>query len=240
MKLKKFAAMMLAGVMAVSMLAGCNGKSNTNNGGNDGEGEGGTTTSGYSATLGEKAADTLKAEGLDKIFTFADNADDQKALAAAVAASSSVNDTLLETWIKSNTVDKSTGEADMLDAFEDKAKLDREISATTGLTDTAAGMNSFLSDNEPLNTVKVGEIWAANGTVDMDVVLQKIFDTYEKKFEEAPKQGIIQGQNSQTVTVDYSYTVSVSVVNVPARSNLEFSGSVNLVAVTLTRTGEIA
>ena len=45
MKLKKFAAMMLAGVMAVSMLAGCNGKSNTNNGGNDGEGNTVTPTS---------------------------------------------------------------------------------------------------------------------------------------------------------------------------------------------------
>ena len=235
MKLKKFAAMMLAGVMAVSMLAGCNGKSNTNNGGNDGEGEGGTTTSGYSATLGEKAADTLKAAGKDKIFTFTDNADDQKALAAAVAASSDVNDTLLKTWITSNTIDKTTRAADMLDAFEDKAKLNRD-----SLVDAAAGLGSFLSDNKPLNTVKVGEIWAANGTVDMDVVLEKIFDEYEDEFKAAPKTATIQGTAPQEVDVEYSYTVSVSVVNVPVRSDLEFSGSVNLVAVTLTRTGEMA
>ena len=235
MKLKKFAAMMLAGVMAVSMLAGCSGKGNTNNGGNDGEGEGGTTTSGYSATLGEKAADTLKAAGKDKIFTFTDNADDQKALAAAVAASSDVNDTLLKTWITSNTIDKTTRAADMLDAFEDKAKLNRD-----SLVDAAAGLGSFLSDNKPLNTVKVGEIWAANGTVDMDVVLEKIFDEYEDEFKDAPKTATIKGTAPQEVDVEYSYTVSVSVVNVPVRSDLEFSGSVNLVAVTLTRTGEMA
>ena len=80
----------------------------------------------------------------------------------------------------------------------------------------------------------------ANGTVDMDVVLDKIFTTYEDAFKNASKQGEIAGTSNQKVVCDYSYTVSVSVVNVPARSNLEFSGSVNLVAVTLTRTGELA
>ena len=74
----------------------------------------------------------------------------------------------------------------------------------------------------------------------MDVVLDKIFTTYEDAFKNASKQGTITGNGSQEVVYNYSYTVSVSVVNVPARSNLEFSGSVNLVAVTLTRTGEPA
>ena len=234
MKLKKIASLMLAGVMAVSMLAGCN---TASNGGNNGEGEGegeGTTTSGYSAMLGEKAADALKKADKDKLFTFTDNADDQKALAAA---SVNLNDTLIETWVKTNTIDKSLNEAAMLNAFTDKAGLDR--SAREGLLVNSTG-TTFISDLQPANTVKVGEVWAANGTVDMDVVLDKIFTTYEDAFKAAPKQGTIAGQSNQTVVCDYSYTVSVSVVNVPARSNLEFSGSVNLVAVTLTRTGELA
>ena len=39
MKLKKFAAMMLAGVMAVSMLAGCEGKGTTDGNGGNGQNE---------------------------------------------------------------------------------------------------------------------------------------------------------------------------------------------------------
>ena len=51
MKLKKIASLMLAGVMAVSMLAGCNTTSNGGNNGGEGEGEG-TTTTGYSVAFG--------------------------------------------------------------------------------------------------------------------------------------------------------------------------------------------
>ena len=229
MKLKKIASLMLAGVMAVSMLTACGSKTETKP---EGEGNGeGTTASGYSAMLGEKAADTLKKAGNDKVFTFTDNENDQKALAAA---SVNLNDNLLKYWVVTNTVGQSTGETDMLSAFTDKADLDR--AASKGLVD---GKKTFISDSAPANTVKVGEIWAANGTMDLDVVLDKIFDAYEDEFAAAPKQGEITS-GTQTITYDYSYTVSVSVVNVPVRSDLEFSGSVNLVAVTVTRTGEVA
>ena len=230
MKLKKIASLALSGIMAVSMLTACGSKTETKP---EGEGNGeGTTASGYSAMLGEKAADTLKKAGNDKVFTFTDNENDQKALAAA---SVNLNDNLLKYWVVNNIVGQSTGEADMLSAFTDKADLDRAASA--GLVDI--GMTTFISDTAPANTVKVGEIWAANGTMDLDVVLDKIFDTYEDEFAAATKQGKIIS-NNQTITYDYSYTVSVSVVNVPVRSDLEFSGSVNLVAVTVTRTGEVA
>ena len=230
MKLKKIASLMLAGVMAVSMLAGCNGKTETKP---EGEGEGeGTTTSGYSAMLGEKAADALKKADKDKLFTFTDNADDQKALAAA---SVNLSDDMIENWVKANIITKSSKATAMLNAFTDKAGLARPAPEGLLLNNT-----TFISDNQPANTVKVGEVWVANGTVDMDVVLDKIFTTYEDAFKNASKQGEIAGTGTQKVVCDYSYTVSVSVVNVPARSNLEFSGSVNLVAVTLTRTGELA
>ena len=61
MKLKKFAAMMLAGVMAVSMLAGCSGKGN----GTSGEGNGVVTATGVNAStvvaaLKEATTDEVK------------------------------------------------------------------------------------------------------------------------------------------------------------------------------------
>ena len=80
MKLKKIASLMLAGIMAVSMLAAC-GNANSN-GGNGGEGEGeGTQTSGYSSVFGKAVSDTVKDM---KYVTFQDNAADQAALNKSV------------------------------------------------------------------------------------------------------------------------------------------------------------
>ena len=55
MKLNKVLALALSGVMAVSMLAGCS--NNSGNGGQDGEGEGETTVTGFAATVASKLDD---------------------------------------------------------------------------------------------------------------------------------------------------------------------------------------
>ena len=60
MKLKKIASLMLAGVMAVSMLAGCSTASNGGNNGNDGEGENTAVSGGISAGVGAKVNDIVK------------------------------------------------------------------------------------------------------------------------------------------------------------------------------------
>ena len=227
MKLKKIASLMLAGVMAVSMLAGCSTGSNGGNNGNEGEGEGEGTATGYSAMLGAAVSDKVK--DMDYV-TFADNNTDQTALAAASAF---VSDKVLENWVKENKLEQVTMQDAMLSAFEDKAELDRE--PETGLVDGG----KFFNNWQPLNDRKVGEVWVANSTVDLDVVMDKIFDKYKAEFEALDDSYTIDDTNLK-VDVDYSYVVSVSVVNVPVRSNLEFNGSVNLVAVTVTRSGEIA
>ena len=227
MKLKKIASLMLAGVMAVSMLAGCSTGSNGGNNGSEGEGEGEGTATGYSAMLGAAVSDKVK--DMDYV-TFADNNTDQTALAAASAF---VSDKVLENWVKDNNLEQVTKQDDMLNAFKDKAELDRDPG--TGLVSS----NNFFNNYQPLNDRKVGEVWVANGTVDLDVVMNKIFDKYKEEFEALDNNYTIT-DNGLKVDVDYSYVVSVSVVNVPVRSNLEFNGSVNLVAVTVTRSGEIA
>ena len=55
MKLNKVLALALSGVMAVSMLAGCS--NNSGNGGQNGEGEGETTVTGFAATVASKLDD---------------------------------------------------------------------------------------------------------------------------------------------------------------------------------------
>ena len=78
MKLKKIASLALAGIMAVSMLAGCKDGGNSNSGSSS---ENTNAASGYSAMLGEAVSDTVK--DMDYV-TFSDNDKDKTALATAV------------------------------------------------------------------------------------------------------------------------------------------------------------
>ena len=225
MKLKKIASLALAGIMAVSMLAGCKDGGNSNSGSSS---ENTNTASGYSAMLGQKAAETLSDNDRDKIFTFADNDKDQKALSDAILE---IGDSKLESWVKSGyVVELDQKYIGAYDSFKADAGLDRT---------TVVSGNNFFDGSNPANTKKVGVIWVANGTVSMDKVLDKIFSQYENAFENAQKEGTI-GADDDEVTYDFKYTVSVSVVNKPVTSNTQFNGSINFIAVTVTRTGTAA
>ena len=228
MKLKKIASLALAGIMAVSMLAGCKDGGNSNSGSSS---ENTNTASGYSAMLGQKAAETLSDNDRDKIFTFADNDKDQKALSDAILE---IGDSKLEDWVKKGYVVElnQNNYTDAYNSFKADADLDR-----TNLIDGAN--KTFFDGSNAANTKKVGTIWVANGTVSMDKVLDKIFSQYENAFENAQKEGTT-GSGNDTVTYDFKYTVSVSVVNKPVTSNTQFNGSINFIAVTVTRTGTAA
>ena len=217
MKLKKIASLMLAGVMAVSMLAGCNGKTETKP---EGEGEGeGTTASGYSAMLGEKAADTLEKADKADLFTFTDNADEQKALEQVIR--DNVNQAQVLKFIATTSVSDLAANGDVTTAFEDKAGW------------TRAYDEDWFSGNE-INTRKIGDVWVANGNISMDNVMSTIFETYKDDFKNAADEGTMLGN----VDLSYAYNVAVSVVNVPLSAYNEYTGSVNFIAVTVTRTAD--
>ena len=217
MKLKKIASLMLAGVMAVSMLTACGSKTETKP-----EGEGnneGTTASGYSAMLGEKAADTLKKADKDKLFTFADDADEQKALEQVIR--DNVNQAQVLNFIQTYSVSKLNETGDVTKAFSDKAGWNRVYNG-----------NWFSS--QTINTLKIGDVWVANGNVSMDNVMSTIFESYKDDFKDASDKGTMAGD----VDLSYAYNVSVSVVNVPLSAYNEYTGSVNFIAVTVTRTAD--
>ena len=220
MKLKKIASLMLAGVLAVSMLAGCG----DNDKKDPASSEDTSAAAGYSAMLGDKAADTLKKSDLDKVVTFADSADDQKALAAAVLG---VSDKTLATWIKGNELSEVTAD-DCAGKFEDKADLNRQIK-------TAGNSGDDFFKNDSMNTTKIGQVWVANSGYTLDQVMSEIFEEYKDGFE-----GLEDKATINDVKVNYNYTVSVSVVNKAEASDTMLDGSVNFVAVTVTRTAEIA
>ena len=221
MKLKKIASLMLAGVMAVSMLAGCNGKTETKP---EGEGEGeGTTASGYSAMLGEKAADTLEKADKADLFTFTDNADEQKALEQVIR--DDVTQAQVLNFIQNRSVSKLAANGDVTTAFDDKAGWTRVYNDV---------WFSANDDDQTINTRKIGDVWVANGNISMDNVMSTIFEAYKDDFKGAADEG----EMANTVDLSYAYNVAVSVVNVPLSAYNEFTGSVNFIAVTVTRTAD--
>ena len=222
MKLKKIASLMLAGIMAVSMLAACGSKTPDPNPG-EGEGEG-NTASGYSAMLGEKAADDLYKNDRDGIFTFADNADDQKALEYVV--SHKINQNNVKDIISGDYVNNRNNPfvKGLWTAFIEKAKIGYGID---GL--------SHDSRRDSVNSTRFAEFYVANGDVDLDTVLDEIYEDVKGDFTSAAKEG-----SPKDVKVNYSYTVSVSVKNVPMTAYTQMNGSANFIAVTVTRTAEVA
>ena len=216
MKLKKIASLMLAAIMAVSMLAGCNGKTETKP---EGEGEGeGTTASGYSAMLGEKAADTLEKADKADLFTFTDNADEQKALEQVIRDNVTLAQVL--NFIKDTNVSELGAGGDVTTDFKDKAGWTRAY-------------DDIWFYGDEINTRKIGDVWVANGNISMDNVMSTIFEAYKDGFKNEDGEG-----TWQTVDLSYDFDVAVSVVNVPLSAYNEYTGSVNFIAVTVTRTAD--
>ena len=222
MKLKKIASLMLAGIMAVSMLAGC--KSGTPNP-NPGEGEGeGNTATGYSVALGDALADTLKEAKIDDIVTFSNNADDQAALEDALGNLG--RDQLFNTSFKDGLGDLRDPEA--VADFAKAAELDRNT-----LTSNNAIFNYKYNINK---TVKVGDIFYVDATVGMDKAIDRIVAAYKGAFADLKDSITIRNGANDKLVYDFNYTVSVSVVNVPSPDVTIYTGSTNFIAVTVTRT----
>ena len=225
MKLKKIASLMLAGVMAVSMLAGCNTASNGGNNGGEGEGEG-TTTTGYSVAFGDKVEKLSSAvKGMDYV-TFADNANDQAALEDALnnaGAGSIFVGTLPEDvrYLKDGDV------VNMVADFKDAAKLTR-YGFNNGADQVFNGINTIN------RTTKVGSVYYVDGTVSMDKALDQLAARLEALFATLQKDSVDTNDNRETY--DFDYTISVSVVNKTSDVIDWYNGSVNVIAVTVTRT----
>ena len=222
MKLKKIASLMLAGIMAVSMLAGC--KSGTPNP-NPGEGEGeGNTATGYSVALGDALADALKGTDVEDVITFADNNDDKTALEDALG-----NLSRGQLW----ATDSADTFGDLKDPdavadFEKAAKLDRAT-----LIDGGSIYNYKYNINK---TVKVGDIFYIDSNVEMSKVINQIVAEYGDAFAALKDSLKVVDTNDKELVYDFDYTVSVSVVNVPSPDVTIYTGSTNFIAVTVTRT----
>ena len=136
--------------MAVSMLAGCKDGGNSNSGSSS---ENTNTATGYSAMLAEELKDTAA----KKYVTFADSNSDKTALEDLLG--NFTNSDIINTGINAGSgkaVDKTALGAHV-DDLEDAAGLDGYVATFT-----------FNAKDKMLGTWKIGQLYAANGSVDIE------------------------------------------------------------------------
>ena len=216
MKLKKVVSLALAGVLAVSMLAGCG----SNKPEEPTQDDNGAVKTGYSAEFSKYVEDEITK--LDYV-SFKDNDADAAALKAVLG---SYTDTqLVLNGTDGNTVKRITNNTAISD-FEDQADLTVDFGFT----------GVFTSVKEMDKTQKLGTVYVVDGTVDIDNALQQIAANVNNALSKAdlPEQGTLKATTG-VVTYNYNYVVSVSVVNRATGTFDQVHASMNAIAVTVTR-----
>ena len=222
MKLKKIASLMLAGVMAVSMLAGCNTTSVDPEPTPDPDP---TPATGYSVEMASYLSDAAKKD----YIAFEDNADDLAALEDALGKLSWTTTagytlpkvaTPVIDWFGGDDTDLMVN--DFVDALDIK-----NINMDDDWVWDELVINYNRDDAE---TVKYGLMYVIDGTVDENDALEGIADNVEILLQNLPNV------NDYAATrYTYDYTVSVSVANKPLDVIDWYNGSANFIAVTVTR-----
>lgn len=227
MKLKKIAALALAGVMAVSALAGCSTAGEGDNGGASSEEP--TTPSGYSVTMAENLPDVEEKDNA----IFQDNDKDAAALQKAL------------NYVAADTVDKivSNGGAKVAvhvgtynDAYRDVAKMVSNLKANLDVTNTDfdenIGLNWYADgekDSHLLNSnVKEATLFVADGSVGVDEAIEQVASQLENYLV----NGLPETSKKHSEVFNYDYTISVSVAE---REGTDTS-SLNFILVTVSRT----
>ena len=221
MKLKKIASLMLAGVMAVSMFAGC-AKGDVKPEPTPDPEE--PTATGYSVTLGDEV-DVEK-----DYITYQDNADDAAALQDALGNMASVS-------VAANaTLPQIVMEFDKSTVFGDSELVIDDFVNTLNIENP--NLDLFVMHNDLVDwadwndddTVKYGVLYVIDGTVDVNKALAQVADKVKNTISNLPNV------NYDTVArYTYDYTVSASVVNKALEPFAGYTLSANFIAVTITR-----
>ena len=259
MKLKRIVSLALAGVMAVSMLTAC-GNSN-GNGGQVPPEENNTIDGGYSAMLAKYMEDVAD---LDHV-TFQDNSDDVAALKDALGNFGNVvigggsllpvlvclegtNDIIPGFNISIIKVPGVSGNG-VLSINNMREDFVKALDLATD--DLESADLAFKGSTKKMNVPqKEGTIFAIDGSISLEKVMNQIangnnFNGLDNKGPErfaglntkmSGKDALPESGVDGHLTWHYNYTISASVVNVPATAVDGYNGSVNFIAVTVTRT----
>ena len=256
MKLKKLAALALAGVMAVSMLTACG---NGNGGAPDNGGENGVAT-GYSSVLAKYMTEASKMDNV----TFQDNGNDAAALADALGN----RGTLLLSGDTIAPVPLPVVSSVIAEDFKRSLGMDNVVTdvANTLLGDGVETVKMFFNDAGDVNEPKkIGMLFVVDGTIsvekalrqlgmgirasindtelddlwgdgDNDTVDAMINDFIDRFSLDTIVSMLPESLSSDGMTWNYDYTISASVINKALTVFDGYHGSANYIAITITRT----
>ena len=229
MKLKKIASLMLAGVMAVSMLTACNG-STTNDNTNGDDNTSTTPAATYSSTFGAALKDQAAVDGK---ITMADNADLTADLNKAIEKLSAA--TIMRYYSDFNfggddgydkTVHSFTANA----TYQDLAAIAADMDAVNDVTAFSAG-EDMLGDftNKPWEDKTVTMLFAVDSTVSANAAVAEVAADLNDEIG-GLKINNVGGTQDE---MHYSYTGSVSVATKTLTEN--HGMGMHIVAVQITR-----
>ena len=243
MKLKKIASLALAGVMAVSMLAGCSTASN-----NQPEQPEQPTNpaAGYSTMVGNNLSAAAKSK-----VTMSDSNDLDKALESAMdyVAGSSIagayNSNLISTlkcvnWgtnCVSNDAMLEAALKDMIDGMKAENAVSASVEDTFKVLDPYENANDDERKDDDRN---IALMYVIDGRVGYDSVMKQVAKALESDimdlktdFRASDGQNNYVGTDSDSLALDYNYVVSVSADTITLDAN--HGKSVTVVAVNVAR-----
>ena len=212
MKLKKFAAMMLAGVMAVSMLAGCSGKG-TNGGNNGGNTVVEPSDSSVVAAFNDKQSKSNKVK-----VEFSADADLDAALAKAVEAVG------IEHWNKGIVeyiIAAQTGinEGDNDDFFDANDQDNLKNGAThTSLVVKKFGSENYWSEAAAVNSI-MNDVNTTIAGLDEDTYKDNVTKDKYFKYEYEGTASLVSVEKANGAKVYYiAYTITQTAVETPVKA----------------------
>ena len=229
MKLKKIASLMLAGVMAVSMLTACGGNT-TDDTQKPEEPDVTPSTSASAQTL----VSNMSKEAHNKV-TAVSNGDLDAALKSAVEDYFSNADVVK--YGKIFEIPRT--EYGWTDADARDTDIGEALVSNLGAYDDVIGNLNKL-DNDKVSAYTAVEVYGVNGSVTDKDVLEQLGHKINQSVVNLKDEGTYTVNDSEHVTqyVDYDYEVSVSIVNANGRV-WGIDDTVKFVAVAVTRTGTV-
>ena len=215
MKLKKIASLMLAGVMAVSMLAGCSGKTETKPEGDD---NGAVEVTGVSADLYNELSQKAQ-----KNVTLSNDIDLDAALKKAIADNVIDQDVI-------NIYNNVSFENNDTNTNGSAAKVQTAL-ATALKADEDIGDAVFKSDKSSTGIVVA---MAGQGVSDA-TLLKNVANWINGAIEGYAFEGDNSKTGSELKNYNYSYTGSASIVEKSAVDSQGVTRTVKFVAVSITR-----
>ena len=215
MKLKKIASLMLAGVMAASMLAGCQ---TASNGGNNGNGEGDGENNGVVSGISSAISTAVKADvtGIDTNVKFSDDSalDENLKYAAGFAGV----DDALRGFVTKNLREVRGGR--VLDTLKDRAGVNDNYDTNVGID--AIGNDDVLAAAEPTGTTMHDEVavrlYAISSVIPQEnineLVAEDIAAIIDKNGDGEYDDNVYlystSDSNANSSKFNHTYTISVS------------------------------